>query len=165
MIDNQTASEAATAPLLNTGKIVRCGEDEGVAVFGERVRALLSRGDTRGQLSLHEVETPAGAGPPLHAHRDEDEIFIIQSGRYEFQIGAQCIEAEAGTVIFSPRQVPHSFCNIGDETARLLILSLPGHCEEFFQRCAAEFASGAPRAAAISAIGSDHGISFPVSGE
>ncbi|HEX8465998.1 MAG TPA: cupin domain-containing protein [Abditibacterium sp.] len=170
MIENQTAFEASIAPSSNTGtiKIMRPGEGEIMELFGERVRAVLSCLDTGGQLALHEVETPEGAGPPLHIHREEDEIFIVQSGRYEFQIGSQCLEAEAGTVVFSPRQVPHTFCNIGEESGRLLILSLsngceplPGGCERFFQRCSQEFATGAPRASVISRIGEDCGISFP----
>jgi mannose-6-phosphate isomerase-like protein (cupin superfamily) len=137
-------------------------EGEVMEVFGERVRCVLNRDDTGGQLALHEVETPSEGGPPLHAHSDEDEIFIVQSGRYEFHIGGQCVEAEPGTVIFSPRGVPHTFSNISDEPGRMLIVSLPGGCEKFFARCSQEFATGAPRASAIASIGDDHGISFPV---
>jgi quercetin dioxygenase-like cupin family protein len=163
MIENQTAFEASIAPFPNTGtvKIMRPDEGEIMELFGERVRAVLACLDTGGQLALHEVETPAGAGPPLHIHREEDEIFIVQSGRYEFQIGDQCLEAEAGTVVFSPRQVPHTFCNISEETGRLLIFSLSDGCERFFQRCSQEFATGAPRASVISRIGEDCGVYFP----
>ena len=163
MIENQTAFDAPIPPPSDTStmKIMCPGDGEVMELFGERVRAVLSCLDTQGQLTLHEVETPAGGGPPLHAHREEDEIFIVQSGRYEFQIGSRCIEAEPGTVIFSPRLVPHTFCNIGEETGHLLIFSLPGGCERFFQRCSQEFASGAPRASVISRIGDDCGISFP----
>jgi hypothetical protein len=143
MIENQTAFDAPIPPPSDTStmKIMCPGDGEVMELFGERVRAVLSCLDTQGQLTLHEVETPAGGGPPLHAHREEDEIFIVQSGRYEFQIGSRCIEAEPGTVIFSPR--------------------LPGGCERFFQRCSQEFATGAPRASVISRIGDDCGISFP----
>jgi quercetin dioxygenase-like cupin family protein len=163
MIENQTALEAAApSSTCSAFKVVRADEGEMLEVFGERVRCVLDCRDTQGHLALHEVETPSGGGPPLHAHSDEDEIFIVQSGCYEFQVGEHRVGAGPGAVIWSPRQVPHTFCNIGDEPGRILILSLPGGCERFFQSCAQEFATGAPRASAIASIGEDHGISFPV---
>ena len=53
-----------------------------------------------------------GEGPNLHVH-PYDEIFHILSGRAEFTVGDQRFEAEAGSLVIGPANVPHAYKNLG----------------------------------------------------
>jgi hypothetical protein len=60
-----------------------------------------------------------------------------------------------------PRGVVHTFKNVGDEPSRMLIMTTPSGFENFFARCAEEFARpGGPDMSRILAIGAEHGIHF-----
>ena len=67
--------------------------------------------DTKGQYCLFETVNELGpmAGPPLHLHKYQDEVFQIIEGEYLFQVGDQKIKASAGDIVFGPRKVPHTF--------------------------------------------------------
>ncbi|HEX2435538.1 MAG TPA: hypothetical protein VHI76_02705 [Solirubrobacterales bacterium] len=43
--------------------------------------------DTGGTIGVVEIVIPAGHGPPLHVHRNEDEGSYVLSGRIEIQRG------------------------------------------------------------------------------
>lgn len=87
---------------------------------------------TGGGFGLVESWVPAGASPPLHVHRREDESFWVLSGRVRFRCGDEEIEAEPGSFVFLPRDVPHTFRIEGDDPAHLLTLMTPGGGERFF---------------------------------
>ncbi|HEX8552494.1 MAG TPA: cupin domain-containing protein [Abditibacteriaceae bacterium] len=140
-------------------RVVRLDDVTPVRAFGDCVWPLLSSDDTAGELELMVDETPPGGGPPFHVHALEDEVFFVQSGRFEFTVGTQQIEAKAGDFLFAPRQVPHTFRVASDEPSRMHILTLPGNFGKFFARCADCF-QGEPDFARISAIAGEHGISF-----
>jgi len=67
--------------------------------------------DTGGEFCLFETKNEAGpmAGPPLHVHKYQDEVFMIMEGEFLFQVGTEKILATAGDVVFGPRTVPHTF--------------------------------------------------------
>ncbi|MFL6085518.1 MAG: cupin domain-containing protein [Mycobacterium sp.] len=52
---------------------------------------------------------PAPRRPPPHRHRREDEIFCVLEGEYEFVVGDRTIPATAGSVVYGPRNIPHTF--------------------------------------------------------
>ncbi len=53
-----------------------------------------------------------GHGPRWHVH-PYDEIFILRHGRALFTIGEEEIEAEAGDILFGPKNIPHKYHNLG----------------------------------------------------
>jgi hypothetical protein len=64
-----------------------------------------------------------------------------------------------------PRNVIHTFKNIGDTPSRMLIQTHPAGFETFFARCAQEFAKpGGPDMQRIAAISAEHGIHHLTSG-
>lgn len=67
--------------------------------------------DTKGQYCLFETKNELGpmAGPPLHLHKFQDEVFQIIEGEFLFQVGDQKIKASAGDFVFGPRKVAHTF--------------------------------------------------------
>src|SRR5688572_4918382 len=69
--------------------------------------------ETRGAFSIVEVVVQPGTGPEPHRHSKEDEAFYILEGQYEFRVGKQVIQAAAGSFLFAPRGIPHTYRNVG----------------------------------------------------
>ena len=88
-------------------------------------------GDTNGAYSLAENRRDPGGGVDPHTHSIEDESFYVIEGFFVFQVGDRRIEAPAGTFVFGPRGVRHSYKNEGTTAGRLLVLSSPGGFEKF----------------------------------
>ncbi|MEI8306282.1 MAG: cupin domain-containing protein [Chloroflexales bacterium] len=87
---------------------------------------------TKGVFSLIEQVAPAGFAPPLHVHHAEDEVFNVLEGDITFFVGAQTLYAPAGTYVYLPRDIPHSFRVEGATAARLLQWTYPAGVEQFF---------------------------------
>ncbi len=51
-----------------------------------------------------------------------------------FSVGDDTIKATAGTMVFSPRDVAHSF-TIDSEQVRILVMVAPAGAEHFFREC------------------------------
>jgi quercetin dioxygenase-like cupin family protein len=94
-------------------------------------RIVLTAAQTAGGLGVTLSEEQAGDSPPLHVHTREDETFVVLDGVYTFFLGAERISAPAGTVVFAPRGIPHSY-RIESPTARYLCFITPGGFERFF---------------------------------
>lgn len=72
----------------------------------------------------------APAGPPrpiapFHVHYTDDEAWYVLEGTLAFQLGDQRVEAAAGTAVFAPRGVPHTYWNPHPTPARYLLIMTP----------------------------------------
>ena len=56
-----------------------------------------------------EQTAPRGAGSPLHVHHNEDEWFYVLEGELTIWVAGQTVVAAAGSFVFGPRDVPHTF--------------------------------------------------------
>ena len=54
---------------------------------------------------------------PLHLHKREDEYSYVLEGRMGAQLGDDVVYAEAGDLVFKPRNQWHTFWNAGDTPA------------------------------------------------
>ena len=72
-------------------------------------------------------------GPPLHIHRAEDEWFYVLSGEFNFQLGDCIIHTPAGSFVFIPKDMVHTFQRVGSEPGVLLGSVHPGGFEGLFQ--------------------------------
>ena len=88
--------------------------------------------ETGGAFGLLESWIAVGSSPPLHIHRREDESFWVIEGRIRFRCADEEFVAEAGSFVFLPRDVPHTFIVEGEQTAHVLTLVTPGGMERFF---------------------------------
>lgn len=93
-----------------------------------------SGAETNGALTVFESAVAPGEGPPLHVHANEDEAWYALEGTFRVKLEHELREAPAGTFVFIPRRVRHTWQNIGDGPARLLILTAPAGLERFFER-------------------------------
>jgi quercetin dioxygenase-like cupin family protein len=128
MAPNEGATQATA------GLVVRRDEVEPISWSGgESGRWLLNASDTEGRFSLYEVVVPAGQGSHFHIHQDMDETFYILSGEFEVTIEQQVHRAVAGTLVYGPRGLGHSFRNVGDTAGTMLCITTPGGIENFFE--------------------------------
>ena len=134
-----------------------------LTAFGDTLVVKLAGAATRDALTLALGTTPPGGGPPPHRHANEDELFIVVSGRLEYWVDRAWVAAEPGTVVFMPRGVEHTFRNAGDTPARQWVLTTPGGFDRFFAECAGVFAdaaaaNAAPDMARVLAVFAKHGL-------
>lgn len=123
-------------------KHVAPGEGEALWVAGDLVTIKVAGDDTDGAFILGEEISPPGGGPPPHIHRREDEVFCVLEGEYEFLIGEHTIRASPGSVVYGPRNVPHTFKNVGSAPARMLAFVTPAGFEEFLKEVGEEATDG-----------------------
>jgi len=102
-------------------------QDEGEALWFLGVLATIkaSRETTDGRLAVIEHLAPRGAGSPLHVHHNEDEWFYVTEGELTFWVGGQLIDAPAGSFVYGPRGIPHTFTVTSPEARFLLSPSPP----------------------------------------
>ena len=97
------------------------------------VRFMIDGEEAGGGFSL--VEHPMSAralAAPLHRHGREDEYSYVLEGRVGALLGDEVLVANAGDLIFKPRNQWHTFWNAGDEPARILEIISPAGFERFF---------------------------------
>ena len=85
-----------------------------------------------GVIGVFESAVQAHGGPPLHVHHNEDEAFYVLEGEITVYVGDEKIEAEPGTWVYGPREVPHGFRIGGTSPARFLLLYTPAGFEQYF---------------------------------
>ena len=117
--------------------------------------------ETGGAFSLWEAVVPPGASAPPHAHSREDESFYVLSGELIVELEGDSAPRRVGpgSFFFGARGRCHAFRNVGDEPARLLILSTPScGLDEMFAAIDAATARGMPEVEKLVAIASQYGV-------
>ncbi len=90
---------------------------------------------TAGRVAVTENLAPRGSGSPLHVHHREDEWFYVIEGELTFWVGGETIAAPAGSFVYGPREVPHTFV-VSSERARFLLVVEPAGFEDFVRALA-----------------------------
>jgi mannose-6-phosphate isomerase-like protein (cupin superfamily) len=108
--------------------------DEGRAVWFLRNHMTIkaTAASTGGAFGLVESLIAPGFSPPLHVHHREDESFWVLEGEVSMRCGDRTFRASAGSFVFLPRDVPHTFVVEGDRPVRMLTLLTPGGGEGVF---------------------------------
>jgi quercetin dioxygenase-like cupin family protein len=105
-------------------------------VFGEPIEILVDGAMTHGRSTALIQTSPPGGGPPPHAHRNEDEIFYVLEGEYEFLQNGEWSKAEPGQAVCGMRGAFHTFRNAGTTEGRMLIFVAPAGLENYFEEIA-----------------------------
>lgn len=106
------------------------GEGDALWAFDSLGTVKASAASTGGALGLIEQLASRGAGSPLHIHTREDEWFYVIEGELTFWVGGEVIVAPAGSFVFGPRDIPHTFV-VSSNQARFLLGTNPGGFENF----------------------------------
>ncbi len=62
---------------------------------------------------------------PFHVHYGDDEAWYVLAGTLAFQLDDQRVEAPAGSAVFAPRGVPHTYWNPHPTPTRYLLVMTP----------------------------------------
>jgi quercetin dioxygenase-like cupin family protein len=141
-------------------RTINCAPHEGVTVenpLGGPLTFKVRGEQTKGTLIAFETIAPPGEGPPLHVHANEDEVLYVLEGALRFKGEHEVQKAPAGSFIFIPRGVPHTWQSVGDVSARFLVIFTPAGMERFFERFA-ELPEGTSVTDAFRTIGSEVGM-------
>jgi len=90
---------------------------------------------TAGRVAVIEHVSPPGSGSPLHRHTREDEWFYVIDGELTFAVGDEVIPAPAGSFVYGPRGIPHTFMVTSSTPARFLLVTEPAGFEGFMRAC------------------------------
>lgn len=71
-------------------------------------------------------------------HHNEHQTDHVLEGELVFTVGDETIKADAGTVVYCPKDVPHSFRNESDSEAVVHDWLHPAGFDEFMARSAPE---------------------------
>jgi quercetin dioxygenase-like cupin family protein len=146
---------------------IALGEQDGEALwaFGTLAVVKASAEATDGRVAVMWQHGPKGAGSPLHVHHREDEWFFVIDGRLTFWVGGKVIDAPAGTFVYGPRDIPHTF-TISSEEAKFLLVAEPAGLDGFLRKAGEPARSltippppeGEPDMAAMSALAAEYGM-------
>jgi mannose-6-phosphate isomerase-like protein (cupin superfamily) len=137
--------------------IVAPNEGPTYTAFGGTVQFKLTGANTNGVLNLGMGVTAPGTGPLRHVHHEDDEIFIIVEGEEEMWIDEKWVKVSPGSVVFLPKNVPHTFRNVGPTPSKHWVITVPTGFDEFFRKFAEQFGAG-PDFAKIAAICQEHHV-------
>jgi mannose-6-phosphate isomerase-like protein (cupin superfamily) len=98
------------------------------------VRVSWNAGEDR--VSVVEHYMPYGESPPLHIHRNEDEVFHILEGSMRIHIDGTERIANAGETVLAPKGKPHSFRVESRDGARCLTITSGGDFENMIREMA-----------------------------
>jgi quercetin dioxygenase-like cupin family protein len=130
-----SASQDTIAPLAHGP-----GEGEHLWFFGGLTTIKADGAETGGRVMVTEQLMPRGSGSPLHVHHNEDEWFYVLEGELTIWVEGTTIPAGAGSFVFGPRDVPHTFV-VSSEQARFLLVTEPAGFEGFVRALAAPAAA------------------------
>ena len=99
---------------------------------GERMALRLHSRDVSGAFTIIEARVPALTGPPVHLHKEREEIFEVLDGEFRFRCAGEELDVAPGTTVVVPRGVEHGWVNLGQRTVRLLLTFVPGGIDNFF---------------------------------
>lgn len=92
-----------------------------------------SREDTQNRWTVLEFLLPPGQVTPPHVHHAEDEAWYVLEGAVHFRCGEDAFQATAGSFVFAPKDIVHSFQIDPAGPARMLMFASPTGFEKFVE--------------------------------
>jgi mannose-6-phosphate isomerase-like protein (cupin superfamily) len=143
-------------------RVIGPSDGKAVDLGSVGVRFMVWSAESGGEFSLVEHPIPPRTlVAPLHRHSREDEYSYVLEGRMGALLGDEVVHAQAGDLVFKPRDQWHTFWNAGDEPCRILEVIAPGGFERYFDELAELAGSeGEPPLEQLGALGAAYGIEF-----
>ena len=88
---------------------------------GEYVHVMEGQRHGYRNLTIGITYTAPGGAPPMHTHVGE-EAHVLLEGKILYALGDEIFTMDAPYIINIPPMVPHSFTNIADEVAELVVI-------------------------------------------
>jgi quercetin dioxygenase-like cupin family protein len=83
----------------------------------------VSAQEAEDQLSIVEQRAPQGYSPPLHIHREQDEIFQVLEGEFRIKVGGEEKRLKSGNMLLVRKGTPHTFIVESQEGGRWLSIT------------------------------------------
>jgi quercetin dioxygenase-like cupin family protein len=80
-------------------------------------------------VSVVDSAAPYGDSPPVHVHRDEDEVFHVLEGELRLRVGESDRRLGPGETTLAPKGLPHSYRVESSDGARWLVITSRGDFE------------------------------------
>jgi quercetin dioxygenase-like cupin family protein len=109
---------------------------EGLWFLGSLLTVKIGRQESGGRVCVIEHHCPYGFGAPWHVHSREDEWFYVLEGEMTFYVGDEVVSAPAGSFVYGPRGLPHTFSIDSPDGARFLLVTEPADFEWFIRALA-----------------------------
>ena len=122
-----------TAPTIDQLLAVPAGDGEHHHFLNHLATVKVAAGESASGMSAVEFTAPRGFGPPLHQHREEDEIMYVIAGDIRLHLGDETVMATTGTVVSLPHGIPHIF-QVESDTARFLTVTAGRRSAPSFDR-------------------------------
>jgi quercetin dioxygenase-like cupin family protein len=110
------------APTIQSLDLVAPGEGDHRFFLNHLATVKVAAGESASGMSAVEFTAPRGFGPPLHLHREEDEIMYVLDGEIRLDVGDASSVATAGSVVSLPHGIPHVF-QVVSTSARFLTVT------------------------------------------
>ena len=88
---------------------------------GEFVHVMEGQRHGYRNLTVGITYTAPGGAPPMHTHQGE-EAHVLLNGRIMYALGDSIFTMEGPYIVNIPPMVPHSFTNLGDGLAELVVI-------------------------------------------
>lgn len=100
--------------------------------------------DTGGAFDYFIVEVAPKGGPPLHVHHKQEETIHVLKGQFKVQIGDSIYRLQEGGFAYLPSNVPHTFLNLTDAPAEVIVVYTPGGGHKFYEELGPLTRNGSP---------------------
>ena len=89
---------------------------------GEYVHVMEGRRHGYLNLTIGITYTAPGGAPPMHTHLGEESHVLTSDQRIRYALGDEDFELQGPYIVNIPPMVPHSFQNLDDEVAELVVI-------------------------------------------
>ncbi|SNY93135.1 Cupin domain-containing protein [Cohaesibacter sp. ES.047] len=103
----------------------------GLAQFSG-IDAIILLGGTSAPFTVMDLIIKPGMGAPAHISFHEDKLFHVFNGTLLFLSGEERIQIQPNNHVFIPKGTIHGFKALGDERARMTLVSTPAGHDRFF---------------------------------
>ena len=155
MTISNSAKGPSTLPSASSPYVLREGEGEHRHFLNHLATTKVDPGES-GSMAAIEFSAHRGFGPPLHVHDDEDEVMIVLEGEVAFRSGGGEQIGTAGSTVYLPHGVPHTF-QVLSRAARFTTIAARLHGPPQFAEFVAELGAALDRPIAPSPVEIDPG--------
>ena len=89
---------------------------------GEYVHVMEGQRHGYDNLTIGITYTAPGGAPPMHTHKGEESHVLLKGQRVLYALGDKLFVKEGPYIVNIPPGVPHSFQNLDDEVAELVVI-------------------------------------------
>jgi quercetin dioxygenase-like cupin family protein len=112
------------APPMKSAQDFAIGKDDLFLINpgpGEYVHVMEGQRHGYKNLTVGITYTAPGGAPPMHTHMGE-EAHVLLDGKILYALGDEIFSIDAPYIVNIPPMVPHSFQNLGDDVAQLVVI-------------------------------------------